>query len=124
MMSLRAALGVAVAALLAGCETPKAQSLNNAPWVDASTGVGSLGNGVSVVVNSPRNIVLLPDGQLWIGRLRGTRDVMLIKDGQIMSATGVPDSIRQGCDVQISFEKDKIAYYFFGTLQGGSFERR
>jgi len=120
-----AAAGLGVA--LAGCGSPQAQSLNNAPQVEVQSGaeeLGALGNGVNVVVNSPRNVVLLPGGRRWTGRLRGTRDVMLIKDGQIMSATGVPESIRQTCDLQISFEQDKIAYFYLKTLQGGSFQRR
>ena len=119
---------IAVAVLgVAGCAAPRPQSLDNAPKVQMHSGqeeLGALGNGVYVVVDSPRNEVLLPGGRRWTGRLRGTRDVMLIKDGQIMSATGVPESIRQTCEVQINFEQDKIGYYYLRTRQGSAFERR
>lgn len=111
----------------AGCATQAPKRVDEPPQKNLSYSpedLGQLGNGVAVVVNSRRNEVLLPGGRKWTGRLRGTRDVMLIGKGQIVSASEVPEALHPTYDVQVDFRQESIRYFFFRTKQSGSYERR
>ncbi|MES2597615.1 MAG: hypothetical protein V4662_19870 [Verrucomicrobiota bacterium] len=77
-----------------------------------------------MVLNSRYNEVILPSGQRWVGRVRGIRDVMLVRDNVITPATEVPEALHPTYQVQVDFRADRINYQFFGERQGGYYPRK
>ncbi len=124
-VGIRVALSAAVIALGTSCASTRTDTPppNLPPGATTADELGSIANGAYVVLNSRYNEVILPGGKRWTGRVRGIRDLMLVRDNVITPATEVPEALHPTYQVLVDFQRSRIVYRFFGERSGGSYDR-
>ncbi|GEP45725.1 hypothetical protein BGE01nite_50160 [Brevifollis gellanilyticus] len=124
-VGIRMALIAAMIAMGASCASTHVEPLPGVPpGATAKDELGSIGSGAYVVLNSPNNEIVLPNGKRWTGRVRGIRDLMLVRDNTITPATEVPEAMQSSYQVMVDFQRNGIKYSFFDVKEGGVYPRK
>jgi hypothetical protein len=74
------------------------------------------------IVDGPRNALVL-SGTTWTGESKDHAELVVIRNGKVQSSVGLGlHDARQGTTI-ILFSPDRIDYFDWTTLRGGSFPR-
>jgi hypothetical protein len=104
----------------------------NEVWVKG--GIGTLGDGIYVAINSPNNEVIVQGppatatGGLsqmrWTGRPAGQREVVVIFERKVWGWSELPSTFDMSRAMLVSFEASRVRFFDFAEARGAFFKRK
>lgn len=89
----------------------------------AKGGLGIINPDLYIVLDSPKNALLVGRGGRWTGQNASRSQVVVFSQKKVWSAHALPDGFDLSQAIVVSFERDKIRFFDFDEMSGGYYER-